>query len=232
MMQGEFAKKYHVPETTLITWQKCGLIQPVGFTEDKIPLYSETMADRVVQIQKFQEMGYNLDAIQKIFKKVGLPKSDMDKESRSGKSQFITVGNLAERVGISPRTIKHWEDKGIIEPDTRSEGGFRLYSETYVYLCQLIRDLQLFGYSLEEIKAISDYFREFLTIQKDFKQLAKSEIGPKIETMLKEIQILFDKMKSFKEGIQRWEDLLRKKKRELTQMKNQIDRQNKPKKES
>jgi DNA-binding transcriptional MerR regulator len=163
---------------------------------------------------------------------VGLPKSVQEKAERTGKSQFLTVGNLAERVGISPRTIKHWEAKGIIEPDTRSGGGFRLYSENYIYLCKLIKDLQLFGYSLEEIKTISEYFREFLAMQKNINQYPKTEVTSKLNTMLKEIQILFDKMNSLKEGIQRWEDLLKKKKRELTHMKNQIERQSKPKKES
>jgi len=66
--------------------------------------------------------------------------------------KHLTIGGLAKRVGVSARNIKHWEDKGIIEPDMRSEGGFRLYSQVFVYLCDLIKDLQLFGYKTGEKK--------------------------------------------------------------------------------
>jgi DNA-binding transcriptional MerR regulator len=232
LMQHEFANKVRIPEKTLEEWQKCGLIKPVGFTEDKIPLYSEVAVEKVNQIQKFQAMGYELEEIQKIFKKVGLPKTLQSNAERTSKNQFLTVGNLADRVGVSTRTIKHWEDKGIIVPDTRSEGGFRLYSEVYIYLCKLIKDLQLFGYSLEEIKTISDYFREFLTIQKDLHHYSQEEVDQKCNTMLQEIQVLFDTMRSLKEGIHRWEDLLKKKKRELISLKSQNEKQSKTKKES
>ncbi len=65
----------------------------------------------------------------------------------------------------------------------RSEGGFRLYSKGYVHLCKLIQDLQLFGYTLEEIKAISDYFRDFLAFQERLEAFDKDEVAPKLEAM-------------------------------------------------
>ncbi len=115
--------------------------------------------DRVAHIKRLADLGYGTEEILKIIKKVGLPRDGRGRKQAAQKDRFLTVGNLAERSGVSPRTIKHWEDKGIIEPDMRTEGGFRLYSESYVFLCQLIRDLQLFGYTLEEIKAVSDDVR-------------------------------------------------------------------------
>ena len=134
-------------------------------------------------------------------------------------TSYLTVGDLAERVGLSPRTIKHWEDKGIIEPDMRSEGGFRLYSGVYVYLCELIRDLQLFGYTLEEIKAISDDVRALMAIQDDIDALPKAEVDAKLGAMLRAVQALFDKMDMLKGGIDRWEDLLKKKKKDIHALK-------------
>ncbi len=131
------------------------------------------------------------------------------------KGKFLTVGNLAERSGVSPRTIKHWEDKGIIEPDMRTEGGFRLYSEAYVFLCQLIRDLQLFGYTLEEVKAVSDDVRTLLAIEADPDSFPRAEVEKKLEVMLEAIRALFGKMKLLREGVERWEDLLKKKKKDI-----------------
>ncbi len=43
----------------------------------------------------------------------------------------------------------------------------------------------------------------------------------KLDAMLEEVQILFEKMNLLKEGIQRWEDLLKKKKKEILSLKTQ-----------
>ena len=59
-----------------------------------------------------------------------MPQVTPDKITNKKNNSYLTVGNLADKIGVSPRTIKHWEDKGIIEPDMRSDGGFRLYSAT------------------------------------------------------------------------------------------------------
>jgi DNA-binding transcriptional MerR regulator len=218
--RAEFLAKFNLPERTLCEWEKLKLLRPVGFSDDKIPLYSEEMTEQVWHIQKLNELGYGPEEIQKIIKKVGLPKPGLKKRKAEDLDKYLTVGNLAERVGLSPRTIKHWEDKGIIEPDMRSEGGFRLYSEAYVYLCELIRDLQLFGYTLEEIKMISDYFRDFLGFQKDLASFPKDEVSLKLDVMLREIKILFDKMELLSKGIERWEDLAKRKKKEVLSLKD------------
>ena len=113
---------------------------------------------------------------EKIIKKVGLPAAAGDtKKKPADKTNYLTVGNLAEKLDVSPRTIKHWEEKGIIEADLRSQGGFRLYRDYYILLCNLIKDLQLFGYSLDEIKKVSDYFRTFIGIRDNPDELPPEE---------------------------------------------------------
>ena len=95
----------------------------------------------------------------------------------------------------------------------RTEGGFRLYSESYVFLCQLIRDLQLFGYTLEEIKDVSGEVRDFLSIEGDLAAFPRANVGARLEGMLGRIQALRDRMKQLGEGIDRWQDLLKKKRK-------------------
>jgi len=215
LTRDEFIAKFKLEEASLREWESAKLMKPVGFTDDKVPLYSEEMTSRIAHIQKLTDLGYETEEIQKILKKVGLPKSVENKKKPKDPDQYLTIGNLAERVGLSPRTIKHWEDKGIIEPDMRSEGGFRLYSGVYIYLCELIRDLQLFGYTLEQIKEKSAYFRYFLTIQDNPEAFPKAEVSSKLDAMLMEIKALSDKMKLLDKGIKRWEDLLKKKRKEI-----------------
>ncbi|MFZ2055247.1 MAG: MerR family transcriptional regulator [Candidatus Aminicenantales bacterium] len=215
----EFIARFKLQEASLREWERTKLVKPVGFTDDRVPLYSEEVMARIGYIQKLTDFGYETDDIQKILKKVGLPKTVERKQKSKDTDQYLTIGNLAERVRLSPRTIKHWEDKGIIEPDMRSEGGFRLYSEVYIYFCELIRDLQLFGYTLEEIKERSDYFRYFLAIQENLEAFPKAEVSSRLDAMLMEIKALSDKMSLLDKGIQRWEDLLKKKRKEILSLK-------------
>jgi len=211
----DLAREAGVPAASLSAWVKAKLVKPAGFGDGKAPLFAAAGLERVALIKRLADLGYGTEEVLKIVKKVGLPRDERGRKRAPGKDRFLTVGNLAERSGVSPRTIKHWEDKGIIEPDMRTEGGFRLYSDSYVFLCQLIRDLQLFGYTLEEIKAVSDDVRTLLAIEAEPGSFPQAEVDKRLAAMLEAIRALFDKMKLLEEGIGRWEDLLKKKKKDI-----------------
>ena len=218
----EVLERAGISEKELLGWEQLKLLKPVGQTKDRVRFYTRESLDRILHIQKLLGLGYEPEHIQKIIKKVGIPRADDGREPPERLNKFLTVGDLADRVGISPRAVKHWEDKGIIEPEMRSEGGFRLYSDSYVYLCQLIKDLQLFGYSLEEIKAISDLVRDFLTIDQNLSAYSSAEAALRLESMTDNIKHFEAKMALFKTGMERWESLLKKKKREISSLKTQV----------
>ncbi len=199
------------------------LIKSLGTVDENVLIFERQTVQQINQIQQFLSMGYSIEDIEKILKKVGLPSSDKAKERDSKIVKYLTVGDLANRLDINSRTIKYWEERGIIEPDTRSEGGFRLYADYWVYLCNLIKDLQLFGYTLEEIKEISDLFRYFLTIQESFQAFPYEETKSKLQKMREGIRLFYDKMNQFKEGINRWEELLKKKEKEIRQFENKLN---------
>jgi DNA-binding transcriptional MerR regulator len=217
--QEEIINKINVSEELFTEWQKKGFIKAVGRNDDNSPFFTQDTLDKTTKIQKLSELGFTEEDIKKIIKKIGLPQKKQTKEEKEFAKNFLTVGDLADKIGVSARTIKHWEDKGIIEPDMRSEGGFRLYAKTYIYICNLIQDLQLFGYTLEEIKTLSDYFREFLDIKSNGHRFKKTDVNDKLENLHNEVENLFSKMSQLKEGIHRWEDLLKKKKKEISSLK-------------
>ncbi|MCJ7586742.1 MAG: MerR family transcriptional regulator [Candidatus Aminicenantes bacterium] len=217
----EVLERAGVADKTLAAWEGTKLIRADGATNGGVPFYTRAAFDRIVQIRKLVDLGYGPEAIAKIVKKIGLPRSEEAAAEKSKSREYLTVGGLAERIGTSPRAIKHWEDKGIIEPDMRSEGGFRLYADHWVYLCKLILDLQLFGYSLEEIKVVSGLFRDILAIETDPSVFSPAETARKLDEMLARIDALFAKMNLFKQGIERWEDLLKKKRKEIHRLKDE-----------
>ena len=64
----------------------------------------------------------------------------------------MQIGEVAEQTGLSLRTIRYYEEVGLVTPSARSAGGFRLYSETDVARLRLIRRMKPLEFALEEMK--------------------------------------------------------------------------------
>lgn len=222
----ELAEKSGTPAQTISGWITEGIFSPEGLASDSTPIFSENSLESINKIKSLLSLGYDASEIKKIVKKVGLPAAGESRKNPSDKNKYLTIGNLAEKTEVSPRTIKHWEEKGIIEPDLRSRGGYRLYRDYYVLLCNLIKDLQLFGYSLDEIKKISDYFRDFILIRDDISAFSSDEVSVKLEEMEDEIGVLFDKTEKLRDGIKRWEDLLKKHRKQINLIKDKNKKRN------
>ncbi|MDP9021544.1 MAG: MerR family DNA-binding transcriptional regulator, partial [Actinomycetota bacterium] len=48
------------------------------------------------------------------------------------------IGEVADRVGLSLRTVRYYEEVGLIEPSDRTAGGFRLYTDDDISRLELI----------------------------------------------------------------------------------------------
>ena len=67
----------------------------------------------------------------------------------------MQIGELADRMGLTQRTLRYYESIGLLTPSGRMEGGFRLYSDTDVYRLERIVELKrLLGVPLSLIKEI------------------------------------------------------------------------------
>jgi len=65
--------------------------------------------------------------------------------------ELIKIGDFARRADTNLRTLRYYEELGLIRPAARSAGGFRYYRPTDVNRVRLIRDLQDLGMQLEQI---------------------------------------------------------------------------------
>ncbi len=61
------------------------------------------------------------------------------------------IGELAERTGLSNRTIRHYDEIGLLHPSGRTEGGFRLYTDTDLTRLLIIRRMKPLGFTLEQM---------------------------------------------------------------------------------
>src|SRR5215218_7724980 len=65
----------------------------------------------------------------------------------------MTVGALAKRVGVSVRTLRYYDEIGLLAPARHTAAGYRLYGAGDVARLQQIRSLRQLGFSLDEIRA-------------------------------------------------------------------------------
>ncbi len=66
---------------------------------------------------------------------------------------YLQIGEAADRAQLTQRTLRYYEEKGLLAPPTRMEGGFRLYSPEDIERIDRIRQMKdLLGFSLAEIK--------------------------------------------------------------------------------
>jgi len=63
----------------------------------------------------------------------------------------MRIGEFAEQAGVTPRTIRYYEDLGLLGPNQREGQGFRYYTEAELGRLKKIEVLKQLGLSLEEI---------------------------------------------------------------------------------
>lgn len=66
-------------------------------------------------------------------------------------SGTMHIGQLADKTGLSLRTIRHYDEIGLLKASGRTEGGFRLYTPEDHSRLMLIRRMKPLGFSLEEM---------------------------------------------------------------------------------
>ena len=64
------------------------------------------------------------------------------------------IGDLAQRTGLSLRTIRHYDDVGLLPATARTDGGFRVYSEDDFERLMVIKQMKPLGFTLEEMAEI------------------------------------------------------------------------------
>ena len=63
----------------------------------------------------------------------------------------MQIGEVAERLGLSLRTIRYYDEVGLVTPSARTPGGFRLYTEVDLYRLFVIKRMKPLDFTLEEM---------------------------------------------------------------------------------
>jgi DNA-binding transcriptional MerR regulator len=93
----------------------------------------------------------------------------------------LTVGQVAERFGVTVRTLHHYDEIGLLTPGGRSRTGYRLYTDDDVVRLQHVVVYRRLGFPLEQIAVILD--GETGTALVDHLQRQRAAVMSRLEEM-------------------------------------------------
>jgi DNA-binding transcriptional MerR regulator len=106
----------------------------------------------------------------------------------------LHIGEVAQLLGVTPKTIRHYQKVGLLADPARTEAGYRLYSAQDLLRLQRIRRLQALGLSLKQIKVVLGDPTHEHTLRQILQSLDQ-ELGTQIallEERRKKIRTLLD----------------------------------------
>jgi len=126
-------------------------------------------------------------------------------------SGYLQIGEAASLTSLTQRTLRYYEELGLLKPASRMEGGFRLYSAEDVDRIEYIKNLRdVLGFSLAEIKDmvafedVRSQIKSELHTSGDLEQRQARLVQLK-EVALRQMRIVTEKRQRLKEmrtGIQ------------------------------
>ncbi len=121
----------------------------------------------------------------------------------------MTIGEIAEKTGVSITTLRYYERIGLLLPVPRNASGIRVYDVSFVSQLELIQNLKAAGMQLEEIIeyiALSKMGKESLSARAKLLSEARANMQRKVFSLQQAIKKADDILSNFKEN---WEPLTR-----------------------
>ncbi|UFJ39227.1 MerR family transcriptional regulator [Brevibacillus humidisoli] len=118
----------------------------------------------------------------------------------SDRKELFSISELATELDISTRTIRYYEEVGLIQP-ARSERGIRLYTRSDRARLRLILRGKRFGFTLEQIREMIQLFQEDRTGRKQLERTIAygSEKLQEIDQRINELLLLREEIVTYME---------------------------------
>ncbi len=88
----------------------------------------------------------------------------------------MNIGEAAKISGVNSKLIRHYESIGIIPKASRSDAGYRTYSEADVHILSFVKSARNLGFSMKEIKKLVSLWRNKSRASSDVKELASRHV--------------------------------------------------------
>jgi MerR family copper efflux transcriptional regulator len=92
-------------------------------------------------------------------------------------AEIMTISQAAARSGVPPKTIRFYEEAGIIEPAARSVNRYRAYDDSDVHTLRFVHRARRLGFPLKDVAALLDLYRNTQRASRDVKKLALKRVA-------------------------------------------------------
>ena len=113
------------------------------------------------------------------------------------------IGELAGRVGLTERTIRYYEELGLLESVKRLDGGVRVYTDDDVRRLKYIRKLKTLGLTLQEMLELENMYRRHRsnrTVLPRLMELLDAHLAT-LNARVDELRTLRDEIRSYKDHV-------------------------------
>lgn len=112
-----------------------------------------------------------------------------------GVKKMLTIGRVAQQVGVRPSAIRYYEGQKILQPAARGANGYRFYTDDAVKLLRFVKRAQSLGITLKEIKPLLNLASQGQRPCSHVKQLATNHLR-EIDDKIRELQALRNELRA------------------------------------
>ncbi len=98
----------------------------------------------------------------------------------------MNIGDVAERAGLPPKTIRYYEEIGLVRP-LRSENGYRTFRESDLHKLTFLGRARALGFSIEDCRTLLGLYEDDTRESAQVKAVAEEHLG-EIDRKIAELQ--------------------------------------------
>lgn len=106
----------------------------------------------------------------------------------------MTIGQAAQKSGVNAKLIRHYESIGVTPRVSRTESGYRTYSDDDVQILRFVRRARSLGFDMKDIKKLVGLWRNKSRSSADVKNLCKAHIA-NLEKKMLELQTMTESLR-------------------------------------